>query len=337
MAKIKKKSALWLLPLVVLFAVLLLAKPGTDGGGSSPLQVVGTQETVTETTVSATAPKTQSGTGKKPKTVAEVPPFDNRPYVEINGNQPNFSAKDKKRHTAYESYAPLDRLGRCGVAFACLCTDTMPTEKRGEIGQVRPSGWHTVKYSMVDGKYLYNRCHLIGYQLSAENANVQNLITGTRYLNTRGMLPFENMVADYIKETGNHVLYRVTPVFSGTNLVANGVEMEAWSVEDQGDGICFHVYCYNNQPGIEIDYATGESSLTADSSGAAPQQSKAEAKTQAQGGKKEGAPKNQVVYTTPSGKCYHKNPNCGGKNAKKATLQQAENSGLRPCKRCAGK
>ncbi len=138
----------------------------------------------------------------------------------------------------------------------------MPTEKRGEIGQVRPSGWHTVKYDTVDGKYLYNRCHLIGYQLSAENANTRNLITGTRYLNTQGMLPFENLVADYIKETGNHVLYRVTPIFSGDDLVAKGVEMEAWSVEDGGDGVCFHVYCYNNQPGIKIDYATGDSRTT---------------------------------------------------------------------------
>ena len=132
-------------------------------------------------------------------------------------------------------------------------------EKRGSIGQVKPTGWHTVKYDCVDGKYLYNRCHLIGWQLTAENANKQNLITGTRYLNIEGMLPFENMVADYVKETGNHVLYRVTPVFEGSNLVASGVQMEAWSVEDDGEGICFNVYCYNVQPGVEIDYASGES------------------------------------------------------------------------------
>lgn len=147
------------------------------------------------------------------------------------------------------------------VAYANVGLDTMPTEERGSIGQVKPSGWHTVKYDCVDGKYLYNRCHLIGYQLTAENANTQNLITGTRYLNVQGMLPFENMVADYIKETSNHVLYRVTPVFDGNNLVASGVVMEAESVEDKGDGILFCVFCYNVQPGVSIDYATGDSQL----------------------------------------------------------------------------
>ena len=137
----------------------------------------------------------------------------------------------------------------------------MPTEDRGEIGHVKPTGWQSVKYDIVDGKYLYNRCHLIGFQLTGENANKQNLITGTRYFNVDGMLPFENMVADYVKETENHVLYRVTPIFDGNNLVANGVQMEAYSVEDKGDGICFHVYVYNNQPGVAIDYTTGESEL----------------------------------------------------------------------------
>ena len=191
--------------------------------------------------------------------LADVPAYSGQPYVAVNGNVPYFTDADLT-DVSFESYSDLDSLGRCGVAFACLCKETMPTEKRGEIGQVRPSGWHTVKYDTVDGKYLYNRCHLIGYQLSAENANTRNLITGTRYLNTQGMLPFENLVADYIKETGNHVLYRVTPIFSGDDLVAKGVEMEAWSVED--DGVCFHVYCYNNQPGIQIDYATGDSHTT---------------------------------------------------------------------------
>ena len=145
--------------------------------------------------------------------------------------------------------------------MACIGTDIMPTEERGSIGQVRPSGWQTVKYDHVDGKYLYNRCHLIGYQLTGENANPENLITGTRYCNVQGMLPFENMVADYVKETGNHVLYRVTPIFEGKELVARGVRMEAISVEDQGEGICFDVYVYNNQPGVKIDYATGDSQL----------------------------------------------------------------------------
>lgn len=188
----------------------------------------------------------------------DIPAYSGEPYVEIDGNVPDFPEEDQVAES-FESYAPLDFLGRCGTAYACISTDLMPTEERGSIGQVKPSGWQTVKYDFVDGKYLYNRCHLIGYQLTAENANEENLITGTRYLNVEGMLPFENMVADYIKETENHVLYRVTPIFEGDNLVASGVQMEALSVEDAGEGICYNVYCYNVQPGVEIDYATGES------------------------------------------------------------------------------
>lgn len=180
-------------------------------------------------------------------------------YIKVNENVPRFSEEEKKNAAAFESYSDLDALGRCGVAFACVGKETMPTEERGPIGSIKPSGWHSVKYDFVDGKYLYNRCHLIGYQLTAENANEKNLITGTRYLNTKGMLPFENMVADYVKETGNHVLYRVTPVFEGKNLVASGVYMEAYSVEDDGDGICFYVYVFNRQPGVKIDYLTGDS------------------------------------------------------------------------------
>lgn len=187
-----------------------------------------------------------------------VPAYSGEPYVTIQNNQPDFETGDMTTQ-AFEYYSELDYLGRCGVAYANICLDLMPTEPRGEIGQVKPSGWHTVKYDCVDGKYLYNRCHLIGYQLAGENANEKNLITGTRYLNVTGMLPFENMVDDYVEETGNHVLYRVTPIYSGTNLVANGVQMEALSVEDQGSGICFNVYVYNVQPGVTIDYATGES------------------------------------------------------------------------------
>ena len=193
--------------------------------------------------------------------VQNVPDFSDQAYVVINDNQPEFTEADYTTES-YEEYSPLDSLNRCGVAMACIGKDIMPTEERGSIGQVKPSGWQTVKYDIVDGKYLYNRCHLIGYQLTGENANERNLITGTRYLNVEGMLPFENMVADYVKETGNHVLYRVTPVYDGDDLVARGVQMEAWSVEDSGEGICFHVYCYNNQPGIEIDYATGNSALS---------------------------------------------------------------------------
>ena len=189
----------------------------------------------------------------------EVPEFSGEPYVVLNDNQPAFTEEELAVRESFESYSPLDALGRCGPAYASVGIDLMPTEERGSIGQVKPSGWHTVKYDCVEGKYLYNRCHLIGYQLSGENANEENLITGTRYLNTEGMLPFENLVADYVRETGNHVLYRVTPVFQGDELVARGVELEALSLEDGGDGVCFHVYCYNSQPGVVIDYATGES------------------------------------------------------------------------------
>ena len=187
-----------------------------------------------------------------------IPEYTGEPYVVINENVPFFTESDFTED-AFETYSDLDELGRCGAAFANVGKETMPTEERGQIGMIKPSGWQTVKYDCVDGKYLYNRCHLIGYQLSAENANEKNLITGTRYLNVSGMLPFENMVADYVDETQNHVLYRVTPIYSGENLVANGVLMEARSVED--DTIEFCVYCYNVQPDVQIDYATGKSSL----------------------------------------------------------------------------
>lgn len=202
----------------------------------------------------------QTSTNQSRISLEEIPPFDGTPYVEINGNIPDFDETDCTTES-FESYSELDALGRCGVAFANVGIDLMPREERGSIGQVKPSGWHTVKYDCVDGKYLYNRCHLIGYQLTGENANEKNLITGTRYLNVEGMLPFENMVDDYVEATNNHVLYRVTPVYEGDNPVANGVLMEGWSVEDQGRGICFYVYVYNCQPGVEIDYATGESWL----------------------------------------------------------------------------
>ncbi len=205
----------------------------------------------------------QSGT-QSAATLSDIPPFTDEPYVILNDHIPTFTDAEKAMVESFEEYAPLDSLGRCGVTFACIGQDLMPTEERGSIGSVKPSGWQTVKYDIVDGKYLYNRCHLIGFQLTGENANRENLITGTRYLNIEGMLPFENMVADYVQETGNHVLYRVTPIFEGDNLVASGVVMEGWSVEDNGEGICFHVYSYNNQPGIVINYATGESALSED-------------------------------------------------------------------------
>lgn len=193
-------------------------------------------------------------------TVDTVPAFSDTAFVVLHDNVPNFT-EEEMVNQSYEYYAPQDKLGRCTGAMACIGVDIMPTEDRGSIGQVKPSGWQTVKYDHVDGKYLYNRCHLIGFQLSGENANERNLITGTRYLNVEGMLPFENMIADYVKETENHVIYRVTPIYDGNNLVARGVVMEAKSVEDDGAGIQFHVYAYNNQPGVVIDYKTGNSQL----------------------------------------------------------------------------
>lgn len=196
----------------------------------------------------------------EPVTMENIPDYRGAAYVELNENQPGFSEEDLTTE-AFELYSELDALGRCGPAYANICRELMPEEERGDIGSVKPTGWQTVKYDVVDGKYLYNRCHLIGYQLAGENANRQNLITGTRYLNVTGMLPFENEVNDYVDETGNHVLYRVTPYFIGSELVARGVQMEALSVEDGGDGVCFNVFVYNVQPGVAIDYATGDSRL----------------------------------------------------------------------------
>ena len=196
----------------------------------------------------------------EPFSLDTVPRFAGQAYVAVNGNVPYFQPEDMTTE-GFEYYSPLDELGRCGVTVACVGLEVMPTEDRGEIGSVKPTGWQSVKYANVDGRYLYNRCHLIGFQLTGENVNRGNLITGTRYLNIEGMLPFENMVADFVKETAMHVMYRVTPVFVGQELVARGVLMEGWSVEDQGESICFCVYAYNVQPGIIIDYTTGESRL----------------------------------------------------------------------------
>ena len=191
------------------------------------------------------------------ESVADVPEYSGEPYVEINENQPEFTEEEITTE-AFEAYSELDALGRCGEAEACIGEEIMPTEERGSISEVKPTGWKNEKYDNIDGEYLYNRCHLIGYQLSGENANAENLITGTRYMNTEGMLPFEDMVADYVHETENHVMYRVTPVFEGEDLVAPGVQMEAESVEDDGKGVCFNVYVYNVQPDITIDYTTGD-------------------------------------------------------------------------------
>ena len=244
-------------------------------------------------------------------------------YAVLEDNIPDFGESDLTTEP-FETYAPLDALGRCGVAYANICLELMPTEERGSIAQVKPSGWHTVRYDdLVDGSYLYNRCHLIGFQLAGENANERNLITGTRYMNVEGMLPFEDLVADYVEETGNHVLYRVTPDFEGTELVARGVQMEALSVEDGGEGVCFNVYVYNVQPGVAIDYATGESWLE----GQEPDES----------GEAEGF---TYVINTSSGK-FH-DPGCAGvasmKEENKETFTGSRDEliakGYEPCGQC---
>lgn len=241
MRKLTQTLALLVLTLSLLLGGCAQPAPGPSGSQS------GSTSTTSETAAS----------------LDDIPAFSGEPYVVIDDNQPSFTASELTT-SSFESYAPLDSLGRCGVAYACISTDLMPAdgEKRGSISEIKPSGWVTAKYDFVDGKYLYNRCHLIGWQLTAENANRSNLITGTRYMNVDGMLPFENMVADYIKETGSHVMYRVSPVFNGDDLVAQGVQMEAYSVEDDGDGICFNVFCYNVQPGVTIDYADGTNHLS---------------------------------------------------------------------------
>lgn len=231
----------------------------------------------------------------------DLPAYDGTPYVAVNDNVPYFTEDDYTANS-FESYSDLDELGRCGVAYACVGADLMPTEDRGSIGQVKPSGWQTAKYDCVDGKYLYNRCHLIGFQLTGENANERNLITGTRYLNVDGMLPFENLVADYVKETSNHVLYRVTPIFEGENLVASGVLMEGYSVEDSGEGVTFCVYAYNVQPGVTIDYATGLSAL----SGEEVPQPSAPAQTTS------GSEEEQGTYVLNTSSMKFHEPDCSG-------------------------
>ena len=265
----KKKNSLGLTGVLVLLIIAGMIKAGTND--SLP-------DTQTTETVTAQAQDSASQTdaiqlsSEEAASLAEahintaleafgnetIPEYSGNPYVELNGNVPYFTDEELTT-TAFELYSELDSLGRCGAGYANICKEIMPTEERGSIGMVKPTGWHTVKYDCIADRYLYNRCHLIGYQLAGENANEKNLITGTRYLNVDGMLPFENEVADYVDETDNHVLYRVTPVFSGDNLLASGVIIEAKSVEDNGAGVQFNVYCYNVQPGINIDYATGES------------------------------------------------------------------------------
>lgn len=292
-----------------------------------------------------------TGEGTSAFSLREIPAYSGTPYTEVNGNKPYFTEAELTTQS-FETYSELDSLGRCGVAYANVGQDLMPTEPRGEIGAVKPTGWHLVKYDNVDGKYLYNRCHLIAYMLAAENANPQNLITGTRYLNVQGMLPYETKVCDYVKNTGNHVLYRVTPIFDGDNLLADGVLMEAYSVEDIGEGICFCVFAYNVQPGIGIDYATGdnwaEGSGTYQSTTAsvtvetpAPQP---ETDTTVQSTPESSAPQEsgQTTYVLNTNTMKFHYPTCSSvddmkeKNKQIYTGSREEiiNMGYVPCKRC---
>ena len=310
--------------------------------GAAADETEGTADLVDGDSVSATEKRSALS-------MDEIPTFADMPYAVIDDNEPDFQESDYSE-TSYEYYGDLDELGRCTVAVSNIGKDLMPTKKRESIGIVKPSGWHTVKYDFVDGKYLYNRCHLIGYQLTAENANEKNLITGTRYMNVEGMLPFENMVADYIKETGNHVLYRVTPIYTGDNLVADGVEMEARSVEDDGEGISYHVFVYNEQPGVVIDHATGESHLAEDAEVYTSQEENADSNEGNAGGvqteavpeqmQEQAATASEYILNTNTMK-FHR-PGCSGveqmSDANKweynGTRDEVIGMGYEPCRRC---
>lgn len=373
--KLRKKTAIALCELLAIATIFTGCASanlsGTEGAGQTAGAVVAGEDSSgalgSKDTADAGKPQDELVNNNSYVSLDAIPAYDGKAYVAVNNNEPFFTDSDMTT-TAFENYSDLDSLGRCGVAYANICKEIMPTEKRGKIGMIKPSGWHTVKYDVIKDRYLYNRCHLIGYQLAGENANPKNLITGTRYLNVEGMLPFENLVADYVNNTGNHVLYRVTPMFSGSNLVANGVLIEAKSVEDNGGGILFNVYCYNVQPGVGINYENGDSWLD----GTTPQQSTQTDTPQNEGsqssdGSQAGASagdtgssgsitgsaasgsdtspaENSVsdssnsktmVHITATGKKYHR---AGCRTLKKSdtevTLDEAKSMGLSPCGIC---
>ena len=338
---------LWALA-ALLLACVLAAGCSVAGAGTAETGAMSeaAAQAQTEGASAATSAEAETSADEASATydLENMPAYSDSPYVQLFGNEPQFSDADKARGS-FEEYSELDSLGRCGVAFALIGTETMPTEERGSIGMVKPSGWHTVRYDgLVDGNYLYNRCHLIGYQLAGENANPKNLITGTRYLNVEGMLPFEDEVAAYVERTGNHVLYRVTPVFEGDNLVAAGVQMEAWSVEDEGAGVSFDVFCYNVQPGVDIDYATGDSSLAEGAQTESSQARAGEGSGVAEGsgaadGSSEGAEQSYVLNKNT--KKFHL-PSCDSASSIKAknredftgTRDELIARGYEPCKSC---
>ncbi len=348
------------LPFVRLFATLLClatllssctgaTTPGTTtgvtSGGTTTVNVTdptGSASSSAPSGNASSATTTVSGASSSGTTALSVPAYSGQPYVVLNGNQPVFSEAELTT-TGYETYSALDGLGRCGVALASCGREIMPAdgEQRGDISHVYPTGWVQATYNSVSGKYLYNRSHLIGWQLSAENDNPNNLITGTRYFNTKGMLPFENMIADYVRETGHHVAYRVTPIYEGNNLLASGVEMEAYSVEDDGEGICFHVYVYNVQQGIVIDYATGSShaeggaATTTVKTTTTKTTTKATAVTTKKTEVTAGDDQTTWVWIPQTGSKYHYKSSCSGmKDPKQVTLEEAIQQNYEPCKKC---
>lgn len=374
--KLRKKTAIALCELLAIATIFTGCAStdlsGTEGAGHAAGAVVASEDSSgalgSKDTADAGKPQDELVNNNSYVSLDAIPAYDGKAYVAVNNNEPFFMDSDMTT-TAFENYSDLDSLGRCGVAYANICKDIMPTEERGKIGMIKPSGWHTVKYDVIKDRYLYNRCHLVGYQLAGENANPKNLITGTRYLNVEGMLPFENLVADYVNNTGNHVLYRVTPMFSGSNLVANGVLIEAKSVEDNGGGILFNVYCYNVQPGVGINYENGDSWLD----GTVPQEQSAQTGAAQNGGSQssdgsqagasagdtgssgsitgsaasgsdtspaensvsDSSNSKTMVHITATGKKYHR---AGCRTLKKSdtevTLDEAKSMGLSPCGIC---
>lgn len=372
--KLRKTAAITLCELLAIATIFTGCASadlsGTEGAGHAAGAVVAGEDSsgALGSKDNADGPQEDLVNNNSYVSIDAIPAYDGKAYVAVNNNEPFFTDSDMTT-TAFENYSDLDSLGRCGVAYANICKDIMPTEERGKIGMIKPSGWHTVKYDVIKDRYLYNRCHLIGYQLAGENANPKNLITGTRYLNVEGMLPFENLVADYVNNTGNHVLYRVTPMFSGSNLVANGVLIEAKSVEDNGGGILFNVYCYNVQPGVGINYENGDSWLE----GTAPQEQSAQTGAAQNGGSQssdgssagasagdtgssggttgsassgsdssvaensaaDSSNSKTMVHITATGKKYHR---AGCRTLKKSdtevTLDEAKSMGLSPCGIC---
>lgn len=309
-------------------------------GGNADNVISKSQPAVTQSPIVTQAPTpepTKEPINQYTLNISDIPAYSGNPYITINNNIPSFTDAELTTEP-FERYSPLDSLGRCGVAYANICRELMPTEERQGIGQVRPAGWHTVRYEVVgegSAGFLYNRCHLIAHELAGEDANVQNLITGTRYMNMTGMRGFEDSVADYVRSTGNHTLYRVTPIYDGNNLLCLGVQIEAKSVEDQGNGICFNVFCYNVQPHIIIDYATGESRL--DETAAEPQ---TDNKTQDNSVDSVSSEATTYILNTNTKKFHY--PYCSSVNDMKEKNKQeftgsrddVINKGYVPCQRC---